>query len=380
MKFFFNFIGVSPIDLLATTLEIQQLRQENDEKNAKIIELQDMLKKLATENENLKEELNENHVSKFSVKSVLEKESKIKGLFKYYTAIEHNRFKTLLQFLLPESFMLEYEKGRTDIKKLLQEDCLFLTLIRLRHNFGLKDIAMRFDLTVQSASSIFNTWVDHIYLKFGQLSIWPHRDTIIENMPKDFKSDFPNTLIIIDGTEIKTQTPCALGLQSQLYSDYKGNTTLKALIGCDPCGSVIFISELFTGSISDKAITEQSGFYSLLNQLKELGYVQEGDAVMADKGFTIETELKKMGLKLNIPPFASCGSQMSAADSYQTLKIAKHRVHIERVIAKVKTFQILSNTVPTNLFHSINKIWSICCYLTLFQDTFVTDKKSSNKE
>jgi hypothetical protein len=113
---------------------------------------------------------------------------------------------------------------------------------------------MRFELTVQSAGSIFNTWVDHMYFKFSQLSIWPHRDTIIKNMPTEFKIDFPNTLIIIDGTELKTQTPCALGLQSQLISDYKSSTTLKALIGCDPSGSVTFISELFTGSISDKAI------------------------------------------------------------------------------------------------------------------------------
>ena len=50
----------------------------------------------------------------------------------------------------------------------------------------------------------------------------------------------------------------------------------------------MFISELFTGSISDKVITEQSGFYELLSLLKVQGYVKEGDAVMADKGFTIE--------------------------------------------------------------------------------------------
>jgi hypothetical protein len=29
----------------------------------------------------------------------------------------------------------------------------------------------------------------------------------MKNMPKEFKMDFPNTLIIIDGTELKTQTP-----------------------------------------------------------------------------------------------------------------------------------------------------------------------------
>ena len=94
-------------------------------------------------------------------------------------------------------------EGQT-LKKLSNEDGLFLTLVRQRHNFGLKDLAMRFELTVQSAGSIFNTWVDHMYFKFGQLSIWPHRDTIMKNMPKEFKMDFPNTLIIIDGTERKT--------------------------------------------------------------------------------------------------------------------------------------------------------------------------------
>ena len=98
---------------------------------------------------------------------------------------------------------------------------------------------------------------------------------------------------MINWTELKTQTPCALGLQSPLYSDYKSSTTMKALIGCDPCGSVMFISELFTGSISDKVITEQSGFYELLSLLKVQGYVK-GDAVMADKGFTIEKSLSNL--------------------------------------------------------------------------------------
>lgn len=371
-------VGISPMDLLAVSMDVHTLQSELDIKNGKIKQLELIISKLTQENQQLKEKNDER--MRFGIESVLKREQKIKGLFKYYTGISHERFKSLFDFLVPENFILQCEKGRNDIKKLTQEDCLFLVLTRLRHNFGLKDIAMRFDLTVQSAGSVFNTWVDHMYLKFGQLSIWPHRDIIIENMPKDFKTDFPNTLVIIDGTEFKTQTPSALGLQSQMYSDYKSNTTLKALIGCDPSGSVIFISELFTGSISDKCITEQSGFYELLDKLKQQGYIAEGDSVMADKGFTIEKELNTLKLRLNIPPFSSSGAQLTAAETYQTQKIAKHRVHIERLIAKVKTYQIIANVIPTNLFHSVNKIWTICCFLTLFQDTFVTDKNSNEDE
>jgi hypothetical protein len=53
-------------------------------------------------------------------------------------------------------------------------------------------------------------------------------------MPAEFRTNLPTTLIMIDGTEFKTQVPNALALQSQMYSDYKSSTTFKALIGCDP--------------------------------------------------------------------------------------------------------------------------------------------------
>jgi hypothetical protein len=58
-----------------------------------------------------------------------------------------------------------------------------------------------------------------------------------------------------------------------MYSDYKSSTTFKALIGCDPSWSIIFISELFTGSISDKMICEESGFYAILKDLLNYGYI-----------------------------------------------------------------------------------------------------------
>jgi hypothetical protein len=95
---------------------------------------------------------------------------------------------------------------------------------------------------------------------------------------------------------------------------------------------------------------------------------------MADKGFTIHNELNQLGLVLNIPPFSSSSAQMSAADTYLTQKIAKHRVHVERVIAKVKTYKLLSHKIPTSLFKQATKIWTVCAILTLHQSIFVKDK------
>jgi len=114
-----------------------------------------------------------------------------------------------------------------------------------------------------------------------------------------------------------------------MYSDYKSSTTLKSLIGCYPTGTLLFISTLFTGSISDNELTRRSGFINVLNNLVEKGYICKNDALMADKGFTIANDLNDIGLTLNIPPFSSSTQQMSPADIQATQKIARHRIHIE---------------------------------------------------
>lgn len=42
------------------------------------------------------------------------------------------------------------------------ETQLLLTLMRLRHNFGLKDLAARFLISTQSVSEIFSAWIEHV--------------------------------------------------------------------------------------------------------------------------------------------------------------------------------------------------------------------------
>ncbi len=237
--------------------EVELLKKEVQERDRKI-EARD--KEILA----LKKDLSQ---TTFSVQTVLEKEDKVKDLFCYYTALQYTRFAALLCFLVPNNEAIQYESGRGDLQTLSNEDGLFLTLCRLRHNYGLKDLAVRFNLSLQSAGIAFNTWLSNMYGKLGQLPIWPHRDVILRNMPTKYKKDFPTSMVLIDATELKTEVPCALGLQSQMFSAYKSSCTLKGLVGCDPSGSLVFLSELFTGSISDKILTEKSGFYDLLEKL-----------------------------------------------------------------------------------------------------------------
>ena len=48
-----------------------------------------------------------------------------------------------------------------------------------------------------------------MFLRFGELCIWPHRDVLFENMPSKFKKDFPTTFAIVDCK------PSSLKAQSQ---------------------------------------------------------------------------------------------------------------------------------------------------------------------
>ena len=62
---------------------------------------------------------------------------------------------------------------------------------------------------------------------------------------------------------------------------------MKALVGITPTGYFSFVLKLWTGNVSDRYITDKSG---LLDKL------EEGDAVMADKGFNIRDLLTRKKL------------------------------------------------------------------------------------
>ena len=81
----------------------------------------------------------------------------------------------------------------------------------------------------------------------------------------------------------------------------------------------MFVSQLYTGSKSDKQIVTRSGFLDLLSSKKEVSEVDDGDSIMADKGFDIEEDLKKIGLQLNIPPFLKEKPQFNENEVIRTI-------------------------------------------------------------
>ena len=296
--------------------------------------------------------------------------------FMYYTGYSPETFDNIFKFLVPDdqSVPLQYIENLSSINTLLLKDQLFLTICKARNNFDLQDIGCRFGISQQCAGVIFNSWMNYMFLRFGEICIWPDRNVLFANMPENYKRDFPTTFAIDDCTEIKIQKPSSLKTQSQTYSDYKSCNTLKALVACDHRGSVIFSSMLFSGAMSDRDIFVKSKFKETLQNLIEIGYLNRGDGVMADKGFNIEADVESIGLKLNIPPFAHSGKQMNQHDALYTKKIAMHRVHVERAIRRIKSFKILSRRIPLSMMSSVNQIWYVCSFLTNFMPPCIKKK------
>ena len=252
--------------------------------------------------------------------------------------------------------------NRSFNSKLHPFDQLFMFLHKLRLGSLDQDLADKFGVSQSTVSRNTVSWANFLYCILGSQPLWPTRELIKSFMPKTFSDLFPDVRVILDCTELKVQSPSSLLLNSELYSSYKGSTTLKALVGITPAGAVSFVSNLYSGSISDKHITRVSGILSL---------IEAGDVVMADKGFLIEDLLTEKGCSLLIPHFLSAKGQFSATENSENQTIANLRVHVERAIRRFREFHFFDSVIPLNLAGTINQLWSVCCMLTNFQGPLI---------
>ena len=246
-------------------------------------------------------------------------------------------------------------------RKLNPFESYILTLVRLRRNFDLNHLCFLYGISEGTVSNTINTWINYRYLRLGSICIWPSREQIAKIMPSSMKEKYPNVRCIIDCVEFKIETPSSLVLHKMMYSDYKSHTTVKTLVGIAPGGGFTFISNTYPGSISDKEIVVKSGF---LNP----NLWEQGDIVMADRGFLIEDYLKPLGVGLEIPNFLKGRDQFTIKETVKSQQIANERIHVERMIQRLKCYHIFDRVFPINMLWSLNQIISVCALLSNFEE------------
>ena len=290
----------------------------------------------------------------------------------FYTGLpDYLTFITLCDFLEPAKHRLQslYYKskgcaqGRHPTLSIHNE--LFLTLCRLRQGYAEKDLAERFDISESTVGDICMKWIKHMSHMLQQLPIWPSKESIIQNSPNIFaQAGYRGVRVIIDCTEIFIQCPSNIVLQCITFSNYKSHHTAKALIGITPSGAVSFVSDLYVGSVTDKDITRDCGILDLC---------EPGDQIMADKGFEIQDLCDEHQIRVDHPPILRNVKQMNEVQEKETRSIARLRIHVERLIERVKNFKILQLSVPISICRLLPDIWKVCALLTLFMPPIIDD-------
>lgn len=303
----------------------------------------------------------------------------------FLTGLDRNQWDTLWAFLQPseENVLSQHASaaeskgrlvshGRGRKSALSLEDQLLLTMMRLRLGRLTEDLGYMFHVDAGTVSRLFEKWINFLYLRLGLIPMWPEWGDVQKLMPDVFKTSYPDTFLIIDATELRCERPSSLSLQSQHYSSYKSHTTLKGLVGIVPSGSFAFISQLYTGSISDRQLVVESGLLPLLES------VPSGKNIMADRGFEIQDLLVKPNLLLNMPPFKGSRTSMPKEDVVKTQKIASVRIHVERAIGRVKgRFRVLDRDIPLTMMGVVNQVWATCCMLTNFLPPIILQPSES---
>ncbi|KAH9377966.1 hypothetical protein HPB48_015078 [Haemaphysalis longicornis] len=314
-----------------TGSQLETLLQENESLKKEVCDLKKELTKTTETlrgfkacNENLQRSLESNTPTKDALRDDLR--------VKFYTGlVSRNMFYSLLSFVL--SFW------KPDTQTFLEpEEQLVMVLMRLRLGLLTEDLACRFRIPSSSVSVIFHRWLDILSSSLGKLLIWPSRKAIRRNLPDVFCDPvFKNVRCTVDCSEIFIHKPSFMSARSQTFSQYKHHNTAKFLVAVSPAGAITFISKAWGGRVSDKELTAKCGL---------LDKIDEGDVILADRGFKCEELLAAKGASVLMPSFTKGKKQLSGKEVALSRKLSRARIHVERTIQRLKTFRIFQMILP----------------------------------
>jgi len=258
------------------------------------------------------------------------------------------------------------------------EDQIVLTLCRLRQGTDFTLLGVTASIDKGTVGKYFARWIDILFVKLKPLIRMQDRKNIFKTLPHKFRERYPRLTSIIDCFEIFTETPGGPLAQGQMYSNYKSHCTVKVLISCTPLGAINFISVAWGGRATDVAIVKSSQFHTDI-------YHQPGDQILADRGFILVDDFKLMSnSELIIPSFLCGKAQLPDPEIASTRNIANIRIHIERVISRLRnTYTILSTEFPIKMLKTqaeekrgdiicrIDKIVNVCATLVNMQKSVI---------
>lgn len=210
---------------------------------------------------------------------------------------------------------------------------VFITLRKIKLNESYALLGCHFALSESYVGRLVSKTIPILGRCLRQLIFRPDKETILRNLPVAFRANYSHTSEIIDCFEIELQKPSNPVHQSLTWSEYKKCNTVKYLISGTPDGFVTYVSEGYGGKISDVTLVRECGYLETL---------EPNMVIMADRGFKhIENDLEEVGCKLLRPPSVPSGQVLEKEETLYAKQIAALRIHIERVIGRIREFAFL---------------------------------------
>ena len=248
--------------------------------------------------------------------------------------------------------------------KLTTREQFIFTLVQLRRNTSIVMLSDLFGISAGTGSKLFISWI--LFLSKEFMCFLPF--STLEELKGITRPlavrDIENLRAIIDCTEFHIEQPSRPASQRATYSQYKSTNTFKLLVSVSPIMHFNFVSALYTGSIEIE-IVQSSGFFDLL---------EAGDLVMDVKGFNMQDLLAIHNVRLLAPPMMRKNNDC-AITSTATRRVAAIRVHVERMIRKLKGFTILKRALPLTMKPYISSLVTVCAALVNLQPNAIQNKE-----
>ncbi|KAI4455506.1 thap domain protein [Holotrichia oblita] len=257
--------------------------------------------------------------------------------------------------------LVDLLNGKTNLTK----DNIYLTLMKIKLNDPFQRLGHMFGMSTGNASKIFAKTLAQLEPYLSTLIFWPPSEKIKYFLPIPFRARYHNVQSIIDCLEIEIEKPTNPVKQTLTWSEYKKCNTLKYLVSSTPDGFINFISIGYGGRISDSLLVYTCGY---------LDQIPAESSVMADRGFKVIAKyLHERKCTLVRPPSVSSSTKPTRAEVMESKRIASLRIHIERVIRRIREFKFLKphSVINHDFIGQTDAVIKIACALINLQNPII---------
>nr|XP_023012459.1 uncharacterized protein LOC111502577 [Leptinotarsa decemlineata] len=211
---------------------------------------------------------------------------------------------------------------------------IVLVLFKLKRNLSFDCLAIIFNLPKTTCTKYFYSTLSLLATVLRPIVKWPTKEEIQANTPRCSKH-FENTRVVLHCTEIKVRKSKILTDRLESFLYFKNTLALKVLTGITPSGLIAYVGPCYGGKTSNEAIFNGCDFTSPLDPSEDL---------VVNKSFWIGKESEDYLVEIIQPSFLD-KKQLSEEEATLTSNTPRTRIHIDRVIQKMKSFKIISSQI-----------------------------------